>query len=166
LNSAILRRTHDRTPQGFLSRKICVKDMQRIKKKRRKKTNRTSWGIDDITYAKIMTIPNEVLMVDDPESYRLVGMECCLLLMYRMLLDERLREWAEASSVFPDSQDGFRPGRRTDVNSFILMCAIQRARVEGKTLYVFFGDMKSTFPSTDVARLWTDMYTAGVSSPM
>ncbi|KAJ6580763.1 hypothetical protein B0H19DRAFT_929173, partial [Mycena capillaripes] len=57
------------------------------KKKLKKKMSRCSAGIDDITYTKIMTIPNEALqgkMVHDPESYRLVGMECCLL------LDERL----------------------------------------------------------------------------
>ncbi|KAJ6511931.1 hypothetical protein C8R47DRAFT_1033774, partial [Mycena vitilis] len=62
LNETIPKRTTDRTPQGFFSRPITVKDMQRIKKKLRKKSNRTSTGIDDMTYAKILTIPNEALV--------------------------------------------------------------------------------------------------------
>ncbi|KAJ6551324.1 hypothetical protein B0H19DRAFT_950219 [Mycena capillaripes] len=165
LNDTIPGRTQDRTPQRFFSRKITVADIQQIKKKLRKKTSRRSSGIDEVTYAKIMTIPNEAL-VKLFQTYRLVGMECGLLQMYTMLLDERLREWGDANDFIPDSQNGFRPNRRTDDNSFILLCAIQHARAEGKTLYVFFGDITNAFPYTDVARLWTDMYAAGVSGPM
>ncbi|KAJ6536219.1 hypothetical protein B0H19DRAFT_963140, partial [Mycena capillaripes] len=170
LNDTIPRRTQDRTPQRFSSRKITVTDMQRIKKKLRKKTSRRSSGIDEVTYAKTMTIPNEALVKlfqTQLTTRRATGyMECGLLQMYTMLLDERLREWGDANDFIPDSQNGFCPNRRTDDNSFILLCAIQRARAEGKTLYVFFGDMTNAFPYTDVARLWTNMYAAGVSGPM
>jgi hypothetical protein len=85
--------------------------MQHMKKKLRKKISRHSTGIDEVTIAKIMTIPNEALVqlyqtcadeldapqqwlvilligilkqgkpVDDPESYRLVSMEAGLLQM-------------------------------------------------------------------------------------
>ncbi|KAJ7478975.1 hypothetical protein FB451DRAFT_1395587 [Mycena latifolia] len=87
--------------------------------------------------------------VDDPESYWLVGLECCPLNVLTLLLDGRLREWAAANND----------------NSLVLLCAIQRARAEGKTLCVFFGDMTNAFPYTDVGRLWADMYAAGVSGP-
>ncbi|KAJ6464635.1 hypothetical protein C8R47DRAFT_918224, partial [Mycena vitilis] len=101
-----------------------------------------------------------------PESYRLVGMECGLLQIMTMTLDERLREWTDANHIIPDSQNGFRPNHRTDDNSFILLCAIQRARAERKTLYIFFGNMTNAFPYTDIGRLWSDMYSAGVSGPL
>ncbi|KAJ6582007.1 hypothetical protein B0H19DRAFT_930253, partial [Mycena capillaripes] len=165
LNSTIPRCTQDRTPLGFFSQKITVKDMQRIKKKLCKKTLHRSSGIDDLTYEKIMTIPNKAL-VTLFQTYRLMGMECCLLQMYTMLLDERVHNWANANNIFPDSQNGFWPNQRTNDNSFILLSVIQRARAEGKTLYVFFGNMTNVFPYTDVGRLWTDMYAAGVSGPM
>ncbi|KAJ7918127.1 hypothetical protein B0H13DRAFT_1607634, partial [Mycena leptocephala] len=170
LNATIPKRTTDRTAQGFFSRRITVKDIQRIKKKLRKKSLRRANGIDKITYAKIMTIPNEALVqlyhacIDN--SYRLVGMECGLLQMFTMIFEERIREWDGVNKIIPDSQNGFRTNRRTDDNSFILLCAIQRARAEGKTLFVFFGNMTNAFPYTDVARLWTDMYAAGVSGPL
>jgi hypothetical protein len=138
LNATIPKRTTDRTPQGFFSRRITVKDIQRIKKKLRKKSLRRANGIDKITYAKIMTIPNEALVqlyhacidnvdapqhwlvilligilkqgraVDDPESYRLVGMECGLLQMFTMIFEERVREWDGVNKIIPDSQNGFR----------------------------------------------------------
>ncbi|KAJ6601789.1 hypothetical protein DFH09DRAFT_833184, partial [Mycena vulgaris] len=95
-------------------------------------------------------------------SYRLVGLECCLPKMLTLTSDKRLREWATANNVIPDAQNGFRPGYRTD-NYFILVCAIGRARAEGKPFFVFFGDMTNAFPYTDMSRLWVDMYSTGVS---
>ncbi|KAJ6482322.1 hypothetical protein C8R47DRAFT_1283329 [Mycena vitilis] len=37
------------------------------------------------------------------------------------IFDERLREWAEANNIIPDSQNGFRAGHRTEDNCFILL---------------------------------------------
>lgn len=85
--------------------------------------------------------------------------------MLTLLLDGRLREWAAANNVIPDSQNGFQEDHGADDNSFILLCAIHRARAEGKALYVFFGDTTNAFPYTDIGRLWTDMYATGVSVP-
>ncbi|KAJ7864655.1 hypothetical protein B0H13DRAFT_1574580, partial [Mycena leptocephala] len=160
LNATIPKVTTDRTSGEFFTRRITIKDIQEIKKKLKKKSVRSAVGIDDVSYAKIMTIPNDALLTlfhACLDSYRLVGLECCLLKILTLLLDGRLREWAASMNIVPDSQNGFQPGHRTDDNSFILLCAIHRARAEGKTLYVFFGDMTNTFPYTDIARLWSDM---------
>ncbi|KAF7357586.1 Reverse transcriptase domain-containing protein [Mycena sanguinolenta] len=195
LNATIPRVTIDRTAGKFFTRRITIKDIQEVKRKLQKKSFRSAVGIDEVSYSQIMTIPNEALVtlfhaciddldapqkwlvtllvgilkegraVDDPESYRLVGLECCLLKVLTLLLDGRLREWAAANNIIPESQNGFQAGHRTDDNSFILLCAIHRARAEGKTLYVFFGDMTNAFPYTDVGRLWSDMYAAGVGGP-
>ncbi|KAJ6481962.1 hypothetical protein C8R45DRAFT_1151220 [Mycena sanguinolenta] len=187
LNASIPRVTTDRTSEKFFTRRITIKDIQEIKRKLQRKSFRSAVGIDEISYTKIITIPNDALVtlfhaclddldapqkwlvtllvgilkegraVDDPESYRLVGLECCLLKVLTLLLDGRLREWAAANNVIPDSQNGFQPGHRTDDNSFILLCTVHWARAEGKTLYVFFGDMTNAFPYTDVGRLWSDI---------
>ncbi|KAF8212175.1 hypothetical protein K438DRAFT_1441241, partial [Mycena galopus ATCC 62051] len=164
LNATIPRITTDRTSQMFFTRRITVTDIQDIKKKLRNKSLRSSVGIDDVSYAKILTIPNDAL-VSLFHACLDVGLECCLLKVLTLLLDGRLREWAASNNIIPDSQNGFLPGHRTDDNSFILLCAIHRARAEDKTLYVFFGDMTNAFPYTDVGRLWTDMYAAGVGGP-
>lgn len=62
----------------------------------------------------------------------------------------RIRAWVEKRNILPDSQNGFREKYRTHNNSFILRCAIDRPRAEGKTLYVAFVDLKNVSPSTDL----------------
>jgi hypothetical protein len=62
LADTIPLRTQDRTPQGFFSRRITVEDIAEVKKKLRKKSFRSAHGIDAVSYSKILTIPNEVLV--------------------------------------------------------------------------------------------------------
>ncbi|KAF5375862.1 hypothetical protein D9615_008181 [Tricholomella constricta] len=101
----------------------------------------------------------------NPNDYRLVGLESCLLKLLTLLVDKRLREWAEHEDVLPDTQNGFRPHHRTNNNSFILRCAIERAHAQRKPLYVAFIDLENAFPSTDLPLLWTKLYRRGVSGP-
>lgn len=46
----------------------------------------------------------------DAESYRLIGLECCLVKLLTLLIDWRIREWAASVNFVPDSQNGFREG--------------------------------------------------------
>jgi hypothetical protein len=102
----------------------------------------------------------------DPDSYRLIGLECCLLKVLTLLIDRRLLEWVRENDVVPNTQNGFRQGKRTNNNSFILRCAIEKAWAEGKSLYVVFVDLKNAFPATDLPTLWAKLYRAGVSGPL
>ncbi|KAJ6613470.1 hypothetical protein B0H10DRAFT_1805566, partial [Mycena sp. CBHHK59/15] len=101
-------------------------------------------GIDAVSYSKIMTIPNKVLVqlyntcVKTINSYYLVGLECCLLKVLTLLFDERLREWTDANDMVPDSQTGFHPGHCTNDNIFILLCAVHWARAEQAKVTKFF----------------------------
>ena len=100
-----------------------------------------------------------------PDSYRIVGLECCLLKVMTLLIDRRIRAWAEETRVLPDSQNGFREGYRTHNNSFVLRTAVEKARSENKALYVAFIDLKNAFPSTHLPTLWSKLYCSGVSGP-
>ncbi|KAJ7079605.1 hypothetical protein B0H15DRAFT_735397, partial [Mycena belliarum] len=98
--------------------------------------------------------------------YCLVGLECCLLKCLTLLIDMRIREWAETNNI-PYSQNGFRERYRTHNNSYILRYVIDRARAEGRRpLYVAFMDLTNVFPSTDLPTLWMTLYAAGVSGPL
>lgn len=118
LADTIPLRTQDRTPQGFVSRRITVDNIKRIKVKLRKKSFRGAQGIDAVSYFEI---PNDVLVdlfhacidkcdaqqqwlvtilisilkqgraVDNPESYRLEGLECCLLKILTLLFDGTIK---------------------------------------------------------------------------
>jgi hypothetical protein len=91
---------------------------------------------------------------DDPASYRLIGLESCLLKFLTLLIDNRIREWCEDMLILPPSQNGFREDYRTNNNSQTLRCAIERAEAEGKTLFVAFVDLQNAFLSTDISVLW------------
>ncbi|KAF5382677.1 hypothetical protein D9615_003053 [Tricholomella constricta] len=195
-NDIIPSITADRTVHAFFSRPFSASELQRAKRKLAKHPPRSACGADGVSYTTIGLIPNETLLpllqtcIDtrrtpgpwlytvlvgilkrrgrpqNPKDYRLIGLESCMLKLLTLLIDERLREWAESANVLPDSQNGFRPKYRTNNNSFILRCAIERARASGKDLYIAFVDLENAFPSTDLSILWTKLYSAGVSGPL
>jgi len=43
---------------------------------------------------------------------------------------------------------------------------VDKARSEGKPLYVAFVDLKNAFPSTDLPTLWVKLYQAGLAGPL
>ncbi len=51
-------------------------------------------------------------------------------------------------------------------NPFILQCAIEKARREGKKLYVVFVNLKNAFPATDLPTLWVKLFNAGILGPL
>ncbi|KAF7342021.1 RNA-directed DNA polymerase from mobile element jockey [Mycena venus] len=196
MSAAIPSETPDHTDEGFFSRPFELPDIEKMKRKLRSRSSKSARGIDQCSYKKIQSIPDEALLKlfnycvkegtgpqdwfttilvgllklgkpgDDPDSYRLVGLECCLLKCLTLLIDMRIRAWAESRNILPDSQNGFREKYRTHNNSFILRCSIDRARAKGKPLYVAFLDLTNAFPSTDLPTLWMKLYAAGVSGPL
>ncbi|KII94047.1 hypothetical protein PLICRDRAFT_102359, partial [Plicaturopsis crispa FD-325 SS-3] len=156
------RSTQDRTHQGFFSRPFTLDDIAWAKRSIRKHKPHSAKGMDRVSYSEIAEIPNDGLL----NLYRLIGLESCLLKVLTLLIDKRFREWALACNIIPDSQNGFQAEHRTNDNSFVLRCAIDRARAEGKTLHVVFIDLKNAFPSTDLATLWAKLYRAGASGPL
>lgn len=81
-------------------------------------------------------------------------------------MDKRIRAWAEATNRLPRSQNGFRPGFRTNNNAFILRCAAERAAAAGKKLYVASVDLANAFPSVDRPLLWIKLQRMGMQGPL
>ncbi len=96
-----------------------------------------------------------------PASYRLVGLESCLLKMFTLLWDDRFREWMEDEHILPNTQNGFRRGYHGLNNHFILRCAIETALGSGRPLYVVLPDLTNAFQLTDHSSLWVMMYKHG-----
>jgi Reverse transcriptase (RNA-dependent DNA polymerase) len=152
---------------------------------------RTSTGPDGISYESVLKMRNEELQIlvneclrerDAPttwltteligickrgkdkekaDSYRAVGLESCMLKFMTLLINQRLVGWADDEELIPDSQNGFRQGRRTNNNAFVLRCAAERAKAEGKPLYVTFADISNAFPSCDHPTLWLKLVELG-----
>jgi hypothetical protein len=102
----------------------------------------------------------------DPDSYWLIGLECCLLKVLTLLIDWRIRDWAATYDILPDSQNGFWEAYCTHNNLYVLRCAIDKAHASGKTLYIAFIDLQNAFPSTNLPTLWVKLLKAGMSGPL
>ncbi len=153
-------------------------------------------GLDAETYAAIMDMDNDLLAelinacikhkdapsvwltsviigilkrgkpADEPDSYRVISLECCLLKMATMIVHKRLADWADSMHLIPDWQNGFRPGYRTLNNAFILRCAIEWAKAKGHPLFVAMVDATNAFPSTDHSTLWLKLVEMGAGGPI
>ncbi len=194
-SSAIPAITVDRTPKRSFSRHWVLADIK-LNRERLTGRMRSSPGFDTTTYGLFMALSEEALLQffnmcmdlrsaprwwmvivlvgilkpgkdpSNPSSYRLIGLEACLMKMFTLLWDDRFREWMEDEGILPDTQNGFRRGYHGLNNLFILRCAIETALALGRPLFVVLPDLSNAFPSTDHSSLWTQMYKAGVAGPL
>lgn len=99
---------------------------------------------------------------ENPESYRVIALESCILKVLTLLIHKRFTDYCTTYDLLPDYQNGFRPGYRTNNNPFVLRCAIERAKASKQTLYTAFIDLTNAFPSTDHPTLWLKLRKLGI----
>ncbi|KAJ8489933.1 hypothetical protein ONZ51_g2645 [Trametes cubensis] len=151
------RSTVDTTAEQFFSRPFSVEEVDAVKDH----IPPQSW-----LTAIIAAVKKPKKDGASPESYRTIGLESCLLKTLTLLIDRRLRQWAESTGRLPPTQSGFRSGHRTYNNAFILRVAIEKARSLRRTLYVVYLDLSNAFPSVDQASLWAKLARWGASGPI
>ncbi|EIN14586.1 hypothetical protein PUNSTDRAFT_56960, partial [Punctularia strigosozonata HHB-11173 SS5] len=158
-------RTQDRTLGQHFSRLFETGDVEWLKKRLHDKGARGAAGVDDASYGDLMAIPNAQLLYLY-NDYRIIGLECCLLKGLTLLIERRIRTWAAELNIIPRSQNGFRPGYRTNNNAFIFRSMVEACRAKGQTLYVAVMDLTNAFPRTDHDTLWSKLYRMGASGPL
>ncbi|KAF8884101.1 hypothetical protein CPB85DRAFT_1200949, partial [Mucidula mucida] len=99
-------------------------------------------------------------------SYRLIGLESCVLKMMTLLAEGRVQQWMTDIGIIPETQNGFRKGYNALNNPWILQCAIQMAMAEKKTLYVVFPDLTNAFPWRNHGMMWSMLYRKGAGGPV
>ncbi|PPQ66708.1 hypothetical protein CVT26_009568, partial [Gymnopilus dilepis] len=187
--------TVDETSQGFFSRPFTVDEVDIVKAKVVDRV-RSAAGIDGVTYADILKIPSDKLVdlfnlciqtgdaprswlttmlvgilkpgrpAKDPESYRLIALESCLLKMLTLLIAMRFREWIATTDILPEAQNGFREGLRTINPALILRIAIEKCLARGHSMLAVFVDLENAFPSTNLPTLWRKLAQAGANGPL
>ncbi|KAF5378200.1 hypothetical protein D9615_007560 [Tricholomella constricta] len=188
--------TTDQTPEKFFSSEWTHEDIGWVKDHLKKHSITSAPGEDHINYAAVMSIPNEDLAhlcnecirlkdapsiwlksvivgvlkknkpATDPDSYRVIALESCVLKVVMLLIHQRITEWAEANRHIPESQNGFRAHRRTNDNPFILRCAWENAKANKEPLFVAAIDATNAFPSTDHPSLWLKLTRLGMGGPL
>jgi hypothetical protein len=192
LANSIPEETTDPTPEKFFSAEWTEDHIAWIKNHMRKQRLDSATGEDAIIYAEILEIPNDVLahlcnecirkkdgpttwfrtviigllkkgkLKIDPESYRIIALESCVLKILTLLIHKRITDWADSRAQIPDFQNGFRSGYRTNNNPFILRCVKEWAQAQRRTLYVATVDATNAFISTDHPTLWLKLLRMGM----
>lgn len=188
--------TRDTTCAQCFSRLITEEEVDLAKEKLSTKSRRSAMGVDEIAYRALCRVSSPILVrvlnksisersipstwlrtiliallkkgkdPVNPASYRIVASESCFLKLLTLILDWRLREWADQQHLLPPSQNGFRPGYLTPNNAHILRCAVDTARCAGRPLHAAFVDLTNAFPSVDRPSLWVKMYRQGAAGPI
>lgn len=89
-------------------------------------------------------------------NYRGISLLCMAYKVYADILRSRLEKEVVAKELMPESQAGFRKGRTTMDNIFVLTHLVQRdskRETEGRIIYMMFADLKAAFDKVDRSRL-------------
>jgi len=92
-----------------------------------------------------------------PSNYRGVSLLCTAYKIYTELIRRRLEREVKRRKGIPDTQMGFRRGKSTVDNVFILNHLVQRGKKKGeksKKIYALFADLKAAFDNVDRDTLW------------
>jgi hypothetical protein len=98
------------------------------------------------------------------ENYRGITLLNTGYKLYASVLSERMKREIEEKGVLPDSQAGFRKGRGTVDNVYILdHLARNELRKKGGRMYALFIDFKAAFDKVDRVKMFECMRERGIS---
>lgn len=102
--------------------------------------------------------------VSKVENYRGISLLCTAYKIYAEIVRRRLETQTERKELLMESQCGFRRGRGTIDNVFVLSHLIQREKIEKKDkIYMVFVDLKAAFDNVDRELLWDILDKKGIS---
>ena len=97
----------------------------------------------------------------DPSNYRLLAMMDQLPKVFEKILDQRLRAWAERVGTLSDLQGGFRAGRGTVDQIFVLNEIITSRLERGLPTLTCFIDIAKAYDTVWRDGLWVKLQRAG-----
>ena len=115
------------------------------------------WGVSALT-----PVPKPKGQVHVKDDYRGIAVGSVLAKLYALVILARLDAWAEATGKRAWGQAGFRTGRGTPDNCFILRHVIDAAAVRKKPLYCAFIDFSKAYDRVDRALLWRVLHGMGL----
>ena len=101
--------------------------------------------------------------VSNLDDHRGIAVGSALAKLYSIILLKRLDKWAEGNGMRAKGQAGFRNGRGTLDNAFVLNHLIEKYRAKKKPLYAAFIDFRKAYDSIDRSRLWDCLRGMGIN---
>ena len=96
------------------------------------------------------------------KNYRPVAISSVLYKLMMMVLRDRIERWMEWSGMLSETQGGFRRGRRTDDNLFVLGRVKEVAEARRERLLVACLDLEKAYDRVNRAKLFDVMQRLGV----
>ena len=107
------------------------------------------WGVSALT-----PVPKPKGQPNVKDDYRGIAVGSVLAKLYALVVLARLDAWAESTGQRAHGQAGFRAGRGTPDNCFILRHVIDAAAVRKKPLYCAYIDFSKAYDRVDRDLLW------------
>ena len=104
--------------------------------------------------------------LNDVNNYRGITLTSIFSKIFSILLDTRLRKWAEDNNLLTDVQFGFRKQRSTIDCVFILQSIINKVLNNKQKLYCAFVDFRKAFDQVYRNGIWYKLFLSGSSSKM
>ena len=105
--------------------------------------------------------------LNDANNYRGITLTSIFSKIFSLLLDNRLREWAEENDLLSECQFGFRKQKSTVDCIYILHSIINKVILaENRKLYCSFIDFRKAFDLVYRNGIWYKLITNGVSCKM
>ena len=114
------------------------------------------------TTGVVVPVPKSKGSLDNMDDYRGITVGRALAKLYSMVMLQRLDAWAEGNGMRARGQAGFRNGRGTPDNAFVLNHVIEKYRSHKKPVYAAFIDFRKAYDSVDRRLLWECMRSIGV----
>jgi exonuclease III len=102
----------------------------------------------------------------DANNYRGITITSTFSKIFSIVLNTRLKFWAEGNDVLNDAQFGFRCNRSTTDSVFVLQSIITTALAQRKKLFCAFIDFKKAFDLVERSFIWQKLIEFGVSTKM
>lgn len=99
---------------------------------------------------------------DNPENYRGISLLNSIYKIWANVLLARMEKAADKQNLLPDTQAGFRKGRSTIDNVYILNHCVQKYLSKSKKLFALFIDFKAAFDNVNRERLWKRLERIGI----
>lgn len=100
--------------------------------------------------------------LSEPSNYRMLAMMNTLPKVFEKILDTRIRAWSERVGALSDLQGGFREGRSTTDQIFILNEILTSRKEEGVDTFACFIDIAKAYDRVWRPGLWYKLNAAGL----
>ena len=110
----------------------------------------------------IVPVPKPKGNPDKMDDYRGIAVGGALSKLFSLTLLRRMDEWAEDNGMRAAGQAGFRQGRGTPDNAFVLHHVIEKYRSSKKPVFAAFIDFRKAYDSVGRPVLWECLRSLGV----